>query len=199
MNEVGQGFERIIAVLRKLGIPYAVGGSLASSVHGIPRATVDIDFVVEVKPSQVDGLIAELQKGFYADADMIRAAVDSKRSFNLIELETSYKFDLFPLPDGPYFRTELDRRENAQHPFGDKLIEFSVVSPEDAILTKLIWFRAGGGVSDRQWNDVRGILEVQGDRLDRDYLLRWARELDVVDLVEQLLSGEARDELPQPC
>jgi hypothetical protein len=199
MNEVGQGFERIIAVLRKLGIPYAVGGSLASSVHGIPRATVDIDFVVEVKPSQVDGLIAELQKGFYADADMIRAAVDSKRSFNLIELETSYKFDLFPLPDGPYFRTELDRRENAQHPFGDKLIEFSVVSPEDVILTKLIWFRADGGVSDRQWNDVRGILEVQGDRLDRDYLLRWARELDVVDLVEQLLSGEARDELPQPC
>ena len=199
MNEVGQGFERIIAVLRKLGIPYAVGGSLASSVHGIPRATVDIDFVVEVKPSQVDGLIAELQKGFYADADMIRAAVDPKRSFNLIELETSYKFDLFPLPDGPYFRTELDRRENAQHPFGDKLIEFSVVSPEDVILTKLIWFRADGGVSDRQWNDVRGILEVQGDRRDRDYLLRWARELDVVDLVEQLLSGEARDELPQPC
>lgn len=189
MNDLGRGFERIVRALRKLGIPYAVGGSLASSVHGIPRATVDIDFVVEVQPTQADGLVAEFQNGFYADADMIRAALDAKRSFNLIDLETSYKFDLFPLPDGDYYRKELERREETQHLFGETLIEFSVVSPEDTILTKLLWFREGGEVSDRQWNDVRGVLEVQGDRLDRDYLLRWARELDVVDLVERLLSG----------
>ena len=98
MNDVGRGFERIVAALRKLGIPYAVGGSLAGSLHGIPRATVDIGFVVDVPLSQVDGLISELQSGFYADGGMIRAAIQSKRSFNLIDLETSYKFDLFPLP-----------------------------------------------------------------------------------------------------
>ncbi len=169
MDEIRPSFERLLAALKHHDIPYAVGGSLASSVHGVPRSTVDIDLVVEMKQAQVRGFVAELWGVFYADEEMIRSALEAKRPFNLIDLATGYKFDLFPLPDGVYYQTEFQRRAGVEYPLGDRLLRFSVVSPEDSILTKLVWFRAGGEVADRQWSDVRGIMEVQGKRLDRSY------------------------------
>jgi hypothetical protein len=194
MDEIRPGFERLLQALEQNGIPYAVGGSLASSVHGVPRSTVDIDLVVEMTQDQVGGFVAELGDAFYADEEVIRSALASKRSFNLIDMESGYKFDLFPLPDSPYYRTEFQRRGGVEYPIGNSQLRFSVVSPEDAILTKLVWFRSGGEVSDRQWNDVRGILEVQGERLDRSYLEHWGRHLDIADLIERLLGGEQEAE-----
>ncbi|MDA1312920.1 MAG: hypothetical protein O2968_06265 [Acidobacteria bacterium] len=189
MIEIRPGFERLLAALDRHGIPYAVGGSLASSVHGVPRSTVDIDLVVEMKQTEVGDFVAELRDAFYADEEMIRSALASKRSFNLIDMASGYKFDLFPLPDGLYYQTEFQRRAGVEYPLGTTLLRFSVVSPEDSILTKLVWFRAGGEVSDRQWSDVRGILEVQGARLDRNYLERWGRHLEIADLVARLFGG----------
>ena len=188
MDKVRSGFERLLLALEHHVIPYAVGGSLASSVHGLPRSTVDIDLVVEMTQAHVDGFVAELRDTFYADEEMIRAALARKRSFNLIDLESGYKFDLFPLPDDPYYRIEFDRRRDAEYPLGSTRLRFSVVSPEDAILTKLVWYRASNEVSERQWNDVQGIRDVQGKRLDRAYLDKWAGHLGIADLVGRLLS-----------
>ncbi len=189
MDELRPGFERLMQALEQNGIPYAVGGSLASSVHGVPRSTVDIDLVIEMTQDQVGGFVTELRDAFYADEEMIRSALASKRSFNLIDMESGYKFDLFPLPDGPYYRTEFERRGGVEYPIGDSRLRFSVVSPEDVILTKLVWFRSGGEVSDRQWSDVRGIREVQGEKLDRSYLEYWGPHLNIADLVARLLQG----------
>lgn len=110
MIEIRPGFERLLAALERQGIPYAVGGSLASSVHGVPRSTVDINLVVEMKQTQVGDFVAELRDAFYADEGMIRSALASKRSFNLIDMASGYKFDFFPLPDGLYYQTEFQRR-----------------------------------------------------------------------------------------
>jgi hypothetical protein len=119
---------------------------------------------------------------------MVSRAVAAGRSFNLIHLASAYKFDLFPVGDDAFVRSELARREfTAGSVTGLENIEFPVASPEDTILSKLSWFRKRGEVSDRQWSDILGIIEVQSDRLDPTYLKTWAGALGVSDLLNQVL------------
>ena len=110
MSDQWAAFERLLAALDRLEILYAVGGSLASSVHGVPRATVDVDLLVDLPDSKIEPLVEDLKAEFFAEADLIRDAVRAGRPFNLIHYKSAYKFDLFPLPDDPYYRTEFDRR-----------------------------------------------------------------------------------------
>ena len=187
MNDAWRAFGTLLAALNRLSIRYAAGGSLASSVHGVPRATVDIDLVVDLRDRDITPLSAELSKEFYADAGVIREAVRACRPFNLIHYESSYKFDLFPLPADPYYRGELDRRIVTEFSFGEgPCLRFPVVTPEDTVLTKLVWYQSGGEVSERQWNDVLGIIKVRGPELDQDYLRRWAAHLGVTQLWQRL-------------
>ena len=167
-----------------------LGAPWASSVHGVPRATVDIDLVVDLRDRDIAPLSAELSKEFYADAGVIRKAVRACRPFNLIHYESSYKFDLFPLPADPYYQGELDRRTVTEFSFWEgPSLWFPVVTPEDTILTKLVWYQTGGEVSERQWSDVLGIIKVRGQELDQDYLQRWAAHLGVSQLLKRLLEG----------
>jgi hypothetical protein len=101
---------RLLEILNRAEIQYSIGGSVASSTHGIPRTTMDVDLVAEIKPDQVDELVALLEVEFYADAAMIREALARDRSFNLIHYATAYKFDVFPLRQDDYSRTEFGRR-----------------------------------------------------------------------------------------
>ncbi len=190
MTAPAAGFRRLLDVFERLGIGYMVAGSAASSTHGLIRATRDIDLVVDLKREHIGSLVAELRGGFYIDAEMIEEALRLEGSFNLIELETSFKFDVFALTLDPYQQAQFGRRVLATSTqFGPEPLEFRVATAEDTVLSKLAWFRRGGEVSETQWKDVRGVLEVQRGRLDLDYMRRWGRYLKLDELLERALTA----------
>jgi len=187
MQTQADGFKRILEVLDLLEIPYQLVGSLASSMYGIPRATMDVDLVADLRTGHIDEFVSQLKADFYADPEMIKEALARGRSFNLIHYASSFKFDIFPLQKDEYSQTQFGRRQFAEtRSLGDP-IECAVATAEDTILSKLRWYRAGGETSERQWNDLRGILQVSGARLDLAYLNTWAPRLGVADLLERLL------------
>jgi hypothetical protein len=176
----------VVRAFDSLRIPYLLCGSMASSVHGIYRATADADFVAAVRPQHAEPLVALLHPAFYADLDAIRAAAASCRSFNVIHLETMLKVDVFVARTDPFHLMQM-RRRVLQAVSADGQTQFYIASAEDTVLAKLQWYREGGEVSDRQWNDVLGVLKVQGPALDRAYLREWARELKLTDLLGRAL------------
>lgn len=170
-------------VFDAIGIRYVVGGSVASSLYGIPRATQDVDLVADVKNSHVDAIVAALTGDFYVDDEMIRDAIKRRASFNVVHLATMFKADVFIMQGDSWSREEMvrARTEEVDVPAGRVAIRFA--SPEDTLLHKLIWYKLGNQVSDRQWGDILGVLKVQGEALDHGYLDRWAPLLDVSDLL----------------
>ncbi|HSL82233.1 MAG TPA: hypothetical protein VLF66_05620, partial [Thermoanaerobaculia bacterium] len=143
----------VARALEALGIPYLVGGSLASSVHGIPRSTQDADLVADLEPDRVEDLVQALEGEFYVDEERVRDAVRRRASFNVICLRTMLKVDVFVLPDDEFHRTEMSRRRRLR--LGeDPESAVEVASAEDTVIEKLTWYRLGGGVSERQWLDV---------------------------------------------
>lgn len=181
--------EFVIKTLEGLDTPYYIGGSVASSAYGFARATLDVDLIVDLKLNNVHSLVQILQASYYIDEEMVLDAVRLRSSFNLIHLETMLKIDIFIIKDSLYAREAFNRKKR------DKLdeeqdTEYYIASPEDVIVNKLEWFRMGGNVSDRQWQDILGIMKVQGDLLDMNYLRYWTAELELSDLLEQAL-GEA--------
>ena len=181
-------FSRVLDVLDRMEIPYLVGGSVASSIHGVARPTMDVDLVADFSPDQAEEFAALLRPDFYVDATMIREALSRGRSFNVIHYATTFKIDIFPLQNDEYSRLSFVRRRfEESHSFGPQPIECAVASAEDTILRKLEWYRAAGETSERQWNDLRGILKVSGPKLDQAYLRHWAAHLKVDDLLRQLL------------
>ena len=180
---------KVVDAFNRLEIPYLIGDSLASAVHGIVRATMDADLVADIKPEQVPPLVALLEGEFYTDADMIQDAILHSSSFNLIHLETMFKVDVFILKQRAFDINQMERR--ISQPLGDALDEQAYFSTaEDLILAKLEWFRAGGETSDRQWRDILGVLDIQSDRLDFKYLQKWAEELGVQDLLQKALQAK---------
>ena len=182
-------------VLERLGIPYLIGGSVASTVHGEPRATADVDLAVHMDPSQVDGLASALAKTFFVDRGSIDAAVTRASSFNVVHQESFVKVDLFVRPREGIFAEEMRRAASIElSPHSKECAR--VATPEDTILQKLRWYRMGDEVSDRQWRDVQGVLKTTGPALDREYLTRWADELGLSDLLERAAAQAGLDSSP---
>lgn len=177
----------IIELFEEFGIPYHVGGSLASSVHGVPRQTNDLDLVADFRLGMVDVLVRRLQDRFYIDSEMIRRAILRRGSFNLVHLGTGFKVDIFLLGPRAFDRVEFSR--HGPHRLESFPRYLMVKSAEDTILRKLEWYRIGGEVSDRQWNDILGIIRTQRTGLDPTHLRRWAVELEVEDLLERALQN----------
>lgn len=176
---------QVTSALDALGVVHTIGGSIASSMAGEPRSTIDVDIVADLKAEQVAGLVAALQHDFYLDETALRRAVADLSSANLIHHETSIKIDLFIAGGTPLDRQQLARRLRVD--VGGRTLH--VHPPEDILLQKLRWYRKGGEVSDRQWRDVVGIVRVQGTRLDRTYLYSQAPVLGVADLLDRALSA----------
>ena len=179
-------------LLDELGVPYVIGGSMASIIHGMLRTTMDVDIVANIQPEQVASFITSLQDAFYVDEQMIRQAIQRRSSFNLIHLSTMFKVDIF-IPKGrPFDQQQLNRRiAESVGPDSDEQIW--VLSAEDVILAKLEWFRLGGEISERQWRDILGVVKTQQPTLDIDYLKQWAQSLGVTDLMERALKELTRD------
>jgi hypothetical protein len=177
---------RVAEVLEKCGVRYLVGGSLASSISGEPRSTLDVDLVVALSESEVDEFVSVLGDEFHADAEAIRRAIREKSSTNLIHFDTSTKVDLFIMGGSPVDAEQMDRRQRLKVADDPERYLF-VYTPEDILLQKLRWYRMGGESSDRQWRDILGIVLVQNDRLDKSYLRRGALALDLSDLLARAL------------
>jgi len=178
---------KVVQVFDRLGITYHVGGSLASSSYGVARSTLDVDVVADIKPEQAEKIYMFLKEEFYADTEMIQDAVRRRSSFNLIHLDTMFKVDVFILKDRPFDREGFSRRIQKTVSSEDPEKRLYFASPEDTVLNKLEWYRKGGEVSDRQWNDVLGILKVQAKDLDMDYMKKWAENLGLSHILSKAL------------
>lgn len=177
----------VIGAFEQLGVRHYIGGSVASSAHGVPRATLDVDLVADLHPPQAGPLVALLEAAYYADEDMIREAIARHGSFNLIHLDSMLKVDVFVPQQDAYQAEALHRRRKDVLAEEPDRVECYLASVEDIVLSKLNWFRLGGGVSEQQWRDVLGVLKVQADTVDIGYLRKWAGQLHVLDLLEMAL------------
>lgn len=173
-------------ILDELGVRWFLGGSLASSVHGIPRATFDADIMADLRPQHVRPLLKSLGADWYADEATIMEAIQQRSSFNLIHFATAMKVHVF-LPKlrrfdgGEFTRSRKMRVEEGSD------IEASVCCAEDIVIAKLEWYRLGGEDSERQWNDVLGVLRLNSGRLDVGLLRTSADEVGVSDLLQRVL------------
>lgn len=174
--------QEVVAVLDRLGIRYAVGGSWASSLFGKPRLTHDADITVEPFPGTEVAFCDSFGEDYYVSLAMIQDAIRRRSSFHIIHWSSGFKVDLFVRKDRPFDASMLARRRSHSLSEGQTL---TLVSPEDVILLKLELYRLGGETSERQLEDVRGVLQVQAGKLDRAYLDHWAADLGVSDLLQR--------------
>jgi hypothetical protein len=177
---------RVVAAFDALGVEYLVGGSVASSVFGEPRQTLDADLIARLFGRHAKPLVDRLAKEFYADLPAIESAVEAQGSFNLIHLETVTKVDVFARWRDPFGQSQFARRQKKSVAQAPPLTLY-FASAEDTVLAKLEWYRKGGEVSEKQWRDLLGVLKVQGAALDRDYLTEWAGKLGVADLLKKAI------------
>lgn len=176
---------RVLEALDRIGASYHLGGSYASSIHGVPRQTHDVDLVVDLREDVVHDFSQLVANEFYVDEEALRRAVADRGSSNLVHLATGVKVDIFLKGSTEFDRVEFER--SVPVVLGDEAArEVMVKSAEDTLLRKLLWYRMGGEVSDRQWEDIRGILSVQAGRLNEEYLAQWAENLGVRDLLDRL-------------
>ena len=178
---------RIAEVLDDLEVRWFLGGSLASSIHGIPRATLDADIVADLRAPLVSAFLKALGKDWYMEEESVRNAIRNRSCFNLIHLGSAMKVDIF-VP-------KLRRFEGGQFsralriPIAEgSTIKIPVCSAEDIVLAKLEWYRAGGELSDRQWGDILSVLRVNAKNLDLEGMRERAIELAVSDLLASALT-----------
>jgi len=178
--------EQAASAFEITGIPYLIGGSMASTLHGEVRTTFDVDFAAHVGWQHVSALAAAFENRFFVDIGMIQDAVRESRSFNVIHRRTFVKVDVFVTPDSGFDRSQMHRAVRTRLSDTSEK-EVRVASAEDIVLQKLLWYRMTEETSDRQWRDVLGVLKIRSRTLDRVYLDRWADQLGLAALLERAM------------
>jgi hypothetical protein len=182
---------KLVAKLEDVSIPYMISGSVCSSLHGEPRATMDIDLIIDPASAQLETFIQSLGEGFYVSKESALEAFQHRSMFNVIDHKAGWKADFIIRKERPFSLEEFGRRFPARI-LG---IEVFVVSPEDAILSKLEWSKKGD--SERHFRDALGVAVVQWDNLDKEYLNKWARMLSVTKLLRSLMKKAEELQLPE--
>jgi hypothetical protein len=178
---------KVAQIFQKHGIDYLVGGSLASSLHGIPRATQDVDIVADLGGKDIVKIAEVLSEDFFVDIEMITKAVSRKSSFNIIEKENIFKVDIFVMGNDEISRREMNRR--VPYKINDDNESVYVCSAEDIIAHKLYWYNLGEGMSERQWNDALNVLKIQKNKLNLEYLKQVCSARGVTELLEKALQS----------
>lgn len=174
---------KVASALNSVGAEYFLGGSLASSLQGEPRATNDIDFVIALPLGRINALRDALGPDFEVDTDMLRDAILNARSANAFYLPVVTKIDFFGRGYEPFDEVEFSRRRvMVVRENGASLV---IKSAEDTVLRKLLWFREGGSISEKQWRDIVSVLRISQTSIDDAYLDSWAARLDLTELLTQ--------------
>lgn len=177
---------KVTEALEKLNVPHFIVGSLASTLHGMVRTTQDSDLLAALSSEHLPDFVRALEADFFIDQQMVETAISQKASFNIVHRASMFKVDIFVTDQGPFDTAQLERAQR-ETLVPDTSIEAFVATAEDTILSKLNWYKMGGETSERQWRDILGILKVQQDQLNQDYLHKWASELRISDLLERAL------------
>lgn len=177
---------QVAGILDRKNINYVLVGSFASSMHGMYRATADIDILADVRPKHVQYLYQALHDDFYINETAIRAAIDQRSSFNAIHFASVFIVDVFISKGDDFSATQLERKQLRNISL-DLAQQIYVASAEDTILAKLRWYRQGNEVSTTQWSDVVGMIGAASQALDVSYLQDWAGKLGVMDLLERAM------------
>ena len=180
----------VTGVFESLGVPYLIGGSLASALYGMVRTTQDLDIIAEMQQVHIQPFVSALEAEFFLDQEMIAESIQRYSSFNIIHRDTMFKVDVFIPRPRPFLKSQLARARRQTFTLG-KEVGAKFASPEDTILSKLEWYRMGGEASDRQWRDILGVLKTKARDIDLEYLHLWARELMVSELLEHALTQAA--------
>lgn len=146
---------------------------------------MDVDFVSALELNQVESLVEKLKGSFFVDKEMIIDAIKTKSTFNLLHLDTMVKIDVFILKKSPYFQKAFERRKKDSIVEESTAVSVYLCSAEDVIINKILWFKDGNMISERQWLDILGVLKVQANSLDVYYLKKWAEELQIIDLLKK--------------
>lgn len=178
--------------LEELDIPYFVSGSLGSALYGMVRSTQDSDIVAAMLPEHTQAFLNALQDEFFLDEEMIANATAQGTSFNIIHRNTMFKVDVFIPSSDPFQQSQFERAQQQSFSL-ERERSANFASPEDIILSKLAWYRSGGEVSERQWRDILGVIKTRSVDLDNEYLMKWAHELKVHELLARAL-GEAGEQ-----
>lgn len=177
--------------LEALGLKPLIGGSFASSAWGQPRQTHDLDVSAHITSDQTEAIVRAFEDDFMVNRAELEYALENPRwpaTFQLLHYDTSFKIDVFLSEDDEYDRS-AEKRARAVELLPGLVVRY--VSAEDIVLMKLRWFELGNRVSDRQWNDLVQVIEIQGEAFDREFLLHWAEHFGLRELALEALS-EAR-------
>ena len=174
--------KRVLSILDENRIDYMVTGSIVSSIQGEPRATHDVDILVNIKSEQISALLKAFPPPqFYLSEIGIKEALVHKSMFNLIDTQEGDKIDFWILTNGTFDKSRFERKYEE-----DVLgIKMKISKPEDTILAKLLWAKLSGG-SDKQFIDALRVYEVQYRNIDLQYMMHWANQLDIDELWEGL-------------
>jgi hypothetical protein len=186
-----QAFLGVRQALEIAQVTFAIGGSWASTTHGEPRQTNDIDLVAAFNRRNLDLFLDSLGDAFYYDRETAQQALRLARPFNVVHRLLAFKFDFFPVHD-EHGAVELERRQYVLAATLDAE-PVPIVTAEDIVIAKLRWYRAGGEVSQQQWRDVLGVLRLEGSRMDDSYLDAWTRRLGLDDLCQRARQEAAED------
>ena len=174
-------------ILESVNIIYAIAGSMVGTIYGRIRTTLDVDIVADLHPDQGEQFIQRLAGLFYFDVQAVNNAVLTRIHFNLIHLETTFKVDIF-VPKTRAFDQQIFSRRVKSNITSTSDRQAYFVTAEDLILAKLEWYQQSGDTSERQWQDVLAIIHTQDRTLDQDYLRRWAKNLNILKLLEKALT-----------
>lgn len=175
---------KIAKILKKIKIPYLITGGIAVLIWGRPRFTADIDIVVELSEKNIEklaGLLKKTSELSYIDESMMREALEKEGEFNFIHGDSGIKIDFWILKRNELFDVSRMKRRVPKKILGEK-VYFS--SPEDLILIKLKWYK--DSLSSRNLEDAESIYKISGDKLDKTYLKKWAKKLNILDILNKL-------------
>jgi hypothetical protein len=176
----------LVDVFDTYSVAYYIGGSVATIAHGVPRTTLDVDVIADITLNHVEPLVTSLADHFYIQAPDIRDAIIHRSSFNVVHFVTMIKIDVFLAPHRPFDQSKAQRTQLVQLNSGSTRL-YRITSAEDIIIQKLEWYAAGAYVSERQWNDIQGVMKIQGTTLDIAYMRHWANQLQLSTLLEKAL------------